>query len=109
MALSAKPLSQNQLTASMVTQYTVPASTVTRLTELFITNTDSVAHTVQICLVPSAGSAGAANAILWNYSVGANGMVPLGINQFLSAGQFIAALASAASFVNLRVSGIEMQ
>jgi len=108
MALTPKSLSRNQLTASAVTQYTVPGSTTTRVTELLITNTDTIQHTITVHFVPSGGSADATNQVLPATPVEASEALIVPLNTILAAGDFIAALASVASQVNLLISGWEM-
>lgn len=93
-----------------MTQYTVPASTITRITELWACNTDTVAHTLQVCIVPNAGTAGAGNAIVWNMNINPGSILPLGTNQIMNTpGQFISALASVTGVITLTISGIEEQ
>lgn len=104
----AKKLSQNQLTAAAVTQYTVPAATTSELKKAVITNTDTVERTVTIHLIPSGGTAGATNRIFDAYAVPAKATVFLDLSGvYMGAGDFIQALASAAAFVNLYIAGEE--
>mgnify|MGYP001594944936 CR=1 FL=1 len=107
MATKHKRLSTNQLTGSLVTQYTVPASTNTTRICFLIHNTDSAQHTVTIHHVPSGGSALATN-IFWEDVV-----LPNSTNQWvdlgsLSAGDFISAKADTGALVNLQISGDEV-
>lgn len=108
MPLTAKKLSHAQLTAAAVTQYTVPASTTTRVTELLITNTDTVERVVTVHFVPSGGAADATNRVLSSMSVGAGTTIKIGLDTVLMAGEFISALAGVAAVMNLRISGWEI-
>jgi hypothetical protein len=101
-------LSQNQLTAAVVTQYTVPTDMVTELTEALFMNNDTVERTATLHLVPSGSAAGATNIFLDAIPIGPGQTVIIGFEDvYLNAGDFIAALASAASQVNLHLSGKE--
>lgn len=108
MPTTAKKLAQAQLGTAFSTLYTAPALTTTRITEFWACNTDTVAHTLQVCVVTAAGAAGAGNALVWNMNINPGGILPLSCNQVLGAGDFIAALASAASVITLTVAGIEL-
>ena len=63
MALTALQLSNNELTTSFVTQYTVPASSTLRLMETVFCNTSGVARTVTVCFPESGESADEATPI----------------------------------------------
>jgi hypothetical protein len=65
-------LGQLAVTTSYVTLYTVPSNTRTYLKQIDICNTTSGAITIFISLVPSAGTAGASNALYFGQSVPAN-------------------------------------
>lgn len=109
MSLTIKKLSPiTQLTASTVTQYTVPAATTTRITELLLCNADTVERTVTINFVASAGSVTAANRVISTLPIPASTTKIIPLNTVMSAGDFISALASAATAVNLQISGTEI-
>lgn len=95
------------LTASAVTQYTVPDSTTTIVKQIVFCNTDTSARTVTVYAIPSGGSAAAANTIFSAMSLqpGETKVIPM--EMVLPTGAFIQALASSASVVSMRVSGIE--
>lgn len=65
-------LGQAAITGSISTLYTVPANTRTFVKDLNICNTTGGALTVNVHLVPSGGTAGTGNAILYTYSIAAN-------------------------------------
>jgi len=65
-------LGQAAITGSVATLYTVPTATRTYLKDINICNTTGGAITVNVYLVPSGGSAGTGNALLYGLSVAAN-------------------------------------
>lgn len=110
MAVTSKKLfNPALLTASAVTYYTAPANTSTLIKKLTFTNTDSVARTVTVHLVPSGGAATATNML-----VDARPIATLDTFEcfeaegaMLNTGDFIQALASTTSVVNIQGSGVE--
>lgn len=96
-----------QLTAAVVTEYTVPGSAMVRIDKASFTNTDTAAHTVSIFLVPSAGAAGASNEITVVKTIlpGATWNCPDIVGQVLNAGDFIAMQADAPTVLTAMVSG----
>ena len=108
MAVATKKLSQNQLTAALVTQYTVPASTNTRISELLLCNTDTVMRTVTVHFVPSGGAADATNIYLDAIELAAGQTLPIKLDTTLNAGDFIRAMANLTAVVNLLISGSEL-
>lgn len=87
-------LGQAAITGATTTLYTVPASTRTMVKELDICNTTGGALTVNVHLVPSAGSAGTANALLYGTSISANTTLQWSGVQVLNAGDTIQIQAS---------------
>ena len=65
-------LGQAAITTSATTLYTVPSLTRTYLKDINICNTTGSPVTVNVYLVPSGGSAGTGNALLYGLSVAAN-------------------------------------
>jgi len=65
-------LGQTAITGTIATLYTVPTGYRTFVKDLNICNTTGGAVTVNVHLVPKAGTAGTANAILYTYSIAAN-------------------------------------
>lgn len=107
MATSLKAVAPAALTASLVTQYTVPGSTEAIVKEIILCNTDTVARSVDVHVVPSGGSAAASNQIH------ADSLQPkqtriLSLNTLLDTGDFVQAKASSASVVSYRMSVIEV-
>lgn len=87
-------LAQAAVTASAVTVYTVPASTRTMVKDIDICNTTAGALTVNVFLVPSGGSAGTGNALLYGASVTANTTLQWTGVQVMNAGDTIQVQAS---------------
>ena len=98
------------LTNVAATYYTSPANTVTYITNVSLTNTDTVARTVTLHLVPSAGSATAANRILSAHPIAAGKtfVPPQAIGQTLPIGGTLQALADTGAVVALVASGIQV-
>lgn len=111
MAINPKRLVEGTvLTASAVTQYTAPGLTKTVIKKVTATNTTSSAQTVTLYLIPSGGTAGAANTNTIVQTIPANSGLELYLaeNHVLEPGDFIQALASATASITLMASGIEV-
>jgi hypothetical protein len=65
-------LGQAAVTTSYATIYTVPTGTRTYVKQIDICNTTNGAVTIFISFVPSAGTAGASNALYYGQSIAAN-------------------------------------
>jgi len=90
------------------TMYTSPASTTTRIDALTVTNIDSVSHTITIHLVASGGSASSGNTTTFTQQVlaGQTWVSPNEIGKVLAPGDFISAIASAASQLVMSAGGV---
>jgi hypothetical protein len=99
MANLAKKLARGSLTASEVTQYTVPASTTTVVTNIVITNTTAAAISATVKL--------ASVDVISAAPVNANGILAIDLKQVLNATETISALASTTG-LRLHVSGMEI-
>jgi len=99
-----------QLTASTATYYTTPVNKRTIISRLVLCNTTGTARTVDLYLVPSGGSATAANQILTAEPVAASTsyIVSEAERQVLESGGTIQASADAASAVTIIGSGSEV-
>lgn len=95
------------LGTSSSTLETITAANIGILKEILLCNTDSVARTATIYLVPSGGSPAAANTILAARSLAAGELLAIGLSSLLAAGDTIRGLASAASVVSCRISRVE--
>lgn len=103
-----KQLSQNQLTASFVTQYTAPAGG-TILTELAILNTSTTTvRQVSVSVVPNAGAASDANAILKTLDIQPLELKLIQLATVIAASGFLSAKASAATDITLTCSGVDL-
>lgn len=104
MADTAKRLSgPAALTASAVTQYTVPALTTTILRSIHVANETATAATVTI----SIGTDGAGKRIFYQTSVPANGILDWSGFIVLATTEIIQALSGTASALTLAISGVE--
>ena len=101
-----------QLTASAATYYTTPANTRTQIKKLTVTNPTSSAavRLVTVHLVPSGGSASDTNMIISARPVAIGQAMDLfeAENHILEPGDFIQALADAATDVTIMGSGLEV-
>lgn len=110
MNIQPKNIIQATLMGSTLTKYySAPAATSTVITKLTACNTDSTAYTVDVHLVASGGTPGTSNAIVKGYPVAANFTVDITelVGHVLAPGASIYALASVASKVVIRGSGME--
>jgi hypothetical protein len=114
MAIPAKVLSDGVgLTASTATYYTVPASTVTKVQEIILSNSHTLPVTVDIYFVPAGGTAAYTNQVFIGDSaagliLAAKESKTIGLNTILTAGATIQAKASVATVIGTRISGYEM-
>lgn len=86
------------------TLFTVPAGTTFTLTDLEICNTTGSPATFTIYLVPSGGSASAANALFYSTPIAGYATVQWSGSQYLGAGGAIQASASATT-VSFMING----
>lgn len=98
------------LTSSAATYYTVGSGTRAIIKKATFTNDDSSVITVNINLVPSAGSAGYANAISKAHPIAAGDTwICYEVeNHELESGGFISMSASTPSKIGCRISGYEV-
>lgn len=95
-----------QLTASSATYYTCPASTVTIVKQIILTNTTGTAKTATVRVYTS-GTENNTFDILSAATLAANETLALNCSIVMAATETIKAFASSATSVNLTVSGIE--
>ena len=110
MAVQPIPLfAPQQLTNSAATYYT-STNILTRIDKLTFTNQDSSAHTVTVYLVPSAGSATAANLITKTYQIpgGATYNCPDVVGHILGVGGTLQMLADAGAEVTAFGAGTQI-
>lgn len=111
MTVTAKTLIASKKAEGVQTmQYTAPASTRTILDKMTATNTTAGAVAITVHLVPSGGTAGAANVITSASSIAAGAVYtfPELVGHVLSEGDFISTLAGAAASITIRASGREV-
>ncbi len=97
----------SQLGTSAATLYTVPGSTTTILKQIALCNTASTARTVSVYLVPSGGTAGVANAILYDVSVDAKSTTFVNLSAVMATSDTLQGSASIASSVTIHSFGIQ--
>jgi hypothetical protein len=88
-------LGQAAMTAAYATLYTTPIKTKTYVKQFDIANTTGGALSVFIHLVPTAGSAGTGNALVFNVTIAANSTLQWKGVQIMDAGDTIQVKASA--------------
>lgn len=93
-----------QLTASAATLYTVPASTITIVRYILLVNTTGTDRTVTM----SIGTDAAATRFIAGRTVPANGTVEWAGSIPMTATEVIQGLASAATAINVIISGVEI-
>jgi hypothetical protein len=111
MAAIGKVLIQDtQIAASATTYYTAGAGVQTRIDKFTVTNPTATARTVTIYLLPSGGTASDADVVISarGINAGETYTCPEVVGQWLNSGGFIQALASAATALSLRASGVEV-
>ena len=94
-AITPLQLGQAAITTSYATLYTVPASTRTYLKDFDIINTTGAIVYIYVSLVPSAGTAGTGNALMYNNALPAYTTMQWTGSQILNAGTTIQVKASA--------------
>lgn len=99
MATTIKPLFRGAAATSNTTLYTVPASTVTSVTNIAVTNTAASAATFTLNFNGTALQSGS--------SIAANSTAYFDLKQVLNATQTISGSASAVT-VNFHISGVEV-
>ena len=106
MANSLKCVNIVQLGTSFSTIYTVPGSTNFTVSMLHLVNTGS-ASTVDVCVVPSGGTAQQSNAIMWQQTITINDVLEILKGDIWNTGTTLQARAQTGSAINLKLAGIE--
>lgn len=98
------------LTASAATYYTAGTGVQARIDKCTVSNPTATARTFTLYLIPSGGSAADATTVIKDRGVNAGETYtcPEVVGQWLNAGGFVQALASAATALSLRMSGVEV-
>lgn len=98
----------NPAAATPTTLYTAPSSTTTLVSSLHICNTDvNNSDSVQIMFVPSGGSAGVSNAIIFNLVIPPGNPFIMNTVPVLMTGDFIS-VRSANGTTCFTASGVEI-
>ena len=105
--LTPKQLVQATITASAVTIYTVPTSTTAIIQSVDVVHTSGSTRTVRVHIVPSGGSAGTDNALLYDITIAASGTINYGGPLTIETGGFISVLADSTG-LTITVSGLEI-
>jgi hypothetical protein len=110
MAVTAKALVEGQIIPNAdTTVYTAPAFTTTIIDKLTCANYDSVSRVIAISIVASGGSVGNAYYIAKRTLASFETYTwPEVVGQILNPGDFVSAIASNNTGVNLRMSGREI-
>jgi ATP-dependent protease ClpP protease subunit len=96
-----------QLGTSVSTVYTVGSGITATVKQILAANVTASNATVSIHLVPSGGSATNANLIFAALTVAGNSTAVIDLNQVMSTGDTLQALAGTGSAINLVISGYE--
>jgi hypothetical protein len=110
MAVTGKPLIDGvQIAASNTTYYTA-TNVRARIDKATVCNTTAGAVTFSFFIVPFGGSSGVTNQVIDTKSVGVDETYtcPEVVGHWLEPGDFIVAVASAATSLTLMASGIEV-
>ncbi len=109
MSVTAKPLINTKF-ATGANEYTAPVSTRTIVDKFTAYNSDATDRTLTIHIVPSGGSAGAANIIVNAQTIvtGTSVDFPIMQNQILATGDVIRVVPSTTGVISIRCSGREI-
>lgn len=105
---TAKKLYLNQPSTSIVTLYIVPASTTTIVKSIKITNTTAIDAKIDLYFVPSGGTPAAANKMISQITVPANGAYREDCTDVLSAGDSIQSAQVTSGALTVHISGVEV-
>lgn len=109
MATTYKILGQVRPAVTTVTDlYVVPASTEAVISTITATNVDGVASDISVYVVAAAGSASAANALVFQAELGANTVQAFTIGITLAAAQKLVVQSATASAVTYQAFGSEL-
>jgi hypothetical protein len=98
-------LAQAVGTTTLTAVYTANSASTTHLNSIYVCNTTGSATTFSICLVPSGGTAGAANALFFSAAIAANATLNYTAVSVLPAGGSIYVSCGTASAVTFTITG----
>lgn len=94
------------LTGTAATKYTAPTATTTQIRQVTALNTTAAPVTLQVYIVPLAGTAGTANQLVsFSVPAGTSYLCPELIGKIMPAGSFMQALGNGLTFT---ASGAEI-
>jgi hypothetical protein len=101
-------LVSQQLAAAETAQYTCPANSAVKVASAVLTNNTGSAVTVSVSVLKSGQTADGTHRVLSGYSLAAGDSTVLSelAGVFLGPGDFVSAIASAATSVTLVMSGV---
>ena len=99
-------ITQAEMTTSYVTVYTVPVLSRTYVKDIDIMNTTAASINVFVSLVPSGGTAGTANALIYEMAIPAHTLFQWAGSQIIDADSTIQVKASALG-CTINISGGE--
>lgn len=105
---AATRLFQTQPGVAYATAYTVPALTSAIIKELVVCNTTAVAVTFDASFVASGGTAGVANAVIYQASINPYQTVIYSFSQVLAAAGFVSLRAGTATALTVTGSGVQI-
>lgn len=103
-----KLIAGSALTNALATYYTAATAYGAILKELMLVNTDTVARTVTVHIIPTAGTAGVPSTILSGETLQPGEQRVYSLSSVIPNGSFIQALASTGAVVALSASGVEI-
>jgi len=92
---------------ALATYYTV-ATTNGILKDVVVVNSSTTSQTIRLHVVPSGGTAGVANAILYDAELLPNETKVINLSLILNNGDTIQASASTANVVGVTISGVDV-
>lgn len=110
MTVTAKVLAEGEIIPNAdTTVYTAPLNTTTIIDKVTTANYDSVARVISLSIVASGGSVGDAYYIAKRTLAAKETYIwPEVVGQILASGDYVSAISSNATGVNLRMSGREI-
>lgn len=104
--ISPVKLGQGSIATSLTTRYTVPAFTRTLVKDITVANTTTGPIALTVYLVPSAGTAGVSNALIYNVTIPGGTVFQWNGIQIMNSGDFIQDTANLTG-LTINISGGE--
>jgi hypothetical protein len=107
MAVTPTRLAQWQPGVTEATVYTVPGTALRVIvTNIIVANVTTTGVALSLSIVPAGGTAGGANRLIPGTTIPANTVVPFDLSTVMNPGDFISAIAGAASSLTVTISGV---